>query len=185
MERTRRDFAFLLLTLAATALGGVGVYGYGAALVNTVSARAWRPTPCTIVSAKSEGYGNRSDLVVVFEYRVAGVTYRCDRYTFGPARVRPTSALLVSVRPGTEATCYVDPSNPARAVLDRGPKPALLFGLIPLVIFILFGLAGLGGLIETITAARRWWVGGGPEVKPQSPPHLHQSDAAPKPSAAR
>jgi hypothetical protein len=55
---------------------------------------------------------------------------------------------------GKLVTCYVNPSDPADAVLDRGFSWDILYGLIPLI-FLSIGLAGLFPLIPYMSKSER------------------------------
>jgi hypothetical protein len=52
---------------------------------------------------------------------------------------------------GQPAICYVDPSNPAEAVLDRSLGNDFYLGLIPLV-FVLIGVGGIGYSVRRLIA---------------------------------
>jgi hypothetical protein len=125
---------------------------------NVLSARDWAPTPCTIVSSEvREHDGDDSttySVHILYEYEVAGKTYRRDRYTFmgGSSSGRAGKQAVVSAHPpGSKAVCYVNPRNPRDAVFVRDWQWEYLLGLIPLI----FVLGGLGGFIGFAQKARR------------------------------
>jgi hypothetical protein len=68
--------------------------------------------------------------------------------------------------PGAAARCWVNPREPAEAVLNRGFAGEMLFGLIPLV----FALIGVGGLV----GMRRKAVA---ETAPPPPTTLRDAEA--------
>lgn len=117
-------------------------------------AQSWPAVPCRIVSSEvgnvSTGEGDSYRPFVLYRYTLAGREYRSNRITFAPAtggKSAGARAVARQYRPGSAATCYVDPGDPTMAVLDRGFTPAMLFGLIPLG-FALMGTIGLGRILR-------------------------------------
>ena len=53
--------------------------------------------------------------------------------------------------PGTKAVCFVDPHDPAQAVLQREFAPGMLIGLLPLMFF----FVGVGGLAWAFSGGGR------------------------------
>jgi hypothetical protein len=88
----------------------------------------WEATPCTIVSTSmrswstDDGTSYRAD--VLYVYRAAG----------------DARAVLDRHPEGSSTTCWIDPGNPNRSVLERQFRPKHLLGLIPLV-FVIAGAA--------------------------------------------
>ena len=107
----------------------------------------WEATPCTIVSTSmrswstDDGTSYRAD--VLYVYRAAGKEWRSNRFdyfsflTTGYADAR---AVLDRHPEGSSTTCWIDPGNPNRSVLERQFRPKHLLGLIPLV-FVIAGAA--------------------------------------------
>ena len=115
---------------------------------------SWKATPCQILSSAvaedgtpGQGVGNFS-LAVKYQYSFGGRTFTSEQYARNP---KPSSdygkvaRLAERYRPGTSAICYVNPSDPAEAVLVRENLLALLFVLLPM----LFVAVGAGGLYST------------------------------------
>jgi len=126
---------------------------------NYLAARDWTPTPCTIIVSEVQSHsgskgGTTYNVHILYEYEVAGKTYRRDRYTFmgGSSSGREGKAAVVDAHPaGSKAVCYRNPANPRDAVFDRGWQWEYLLGLIPLV----FVLGGAGGFIGFTRKALR------------------------------
>ena len=102
-----------------------------------LSARAaadWPRVPCTILSSEIEEHRGDSTTYSVdiqYEYDIANQTHRSSQYDFSTmSRSRKVCRKILSRYPaGKPSTCFVDPNNPAAAVLNRKPKVAwsLLF----------------------------------------------------------
>jgi hypothetical protein len=115
------------------------------------AARSWEATPCTILSSevkKSRGSKGSTNYrsSVTYRYRFAGRVHTSSRVHFATmsSSGRGASArLLKRFPPGMETVCFVDPRNPAEAVLDRGASRDLWSGAFALV----FVAVGLGGII--------------------------------------
>lgn len=100
--------------------------------------RAWTPTRCVIQSSEVTDKGEDYQLVVRYRYDYAGRSYDGTRFgTSGADRfssVAKRQRLLTAYAPDTETRCFVDPDNPADAVLVRdgslaGPLFASFFAL--------------------------------------------------------
>jgi hypothetical protein len=126
----------------------------------SVTSRSWREVPCTVVSSEVGTHsGSKSatfSVDIVYEYETGGRTYRSTRYGFlgGSSSGYDGKAEIVAEHPpGSRCTCFVDPANPARAVLSRSLGGDFFFVLIPL----LFVAVGLGGIVLawTFDPARR------------------------------
>lgn len=127
-------------------------------LVLALDARSWAQAPATIVTSMVEQHsgskgGSTFNVAMTFDYRYEGKTYRGTRYDFqtGSSSGRDAKQAVVDrFPPGTETTCWVNPANPAQAVIDRNLGWWILFGFFPL----LFLGAGLGGLVGILGAWR-------------------------------
>jgi hypothetical protein len=111
--------------------------------------RAWTTSPCTIQSARvdpsgaSDGTNHR--FVVVYTY--AGGERECRGTGVEPGYTGSSSygdalQLAETYPPGTQTTCYVNPSNPDETYLRAG---SLLFGLL-LLLPLVFVAIGAGGI---------------------------------------
>jgi len=118
---------------AVLVLGAIALWMlYLAPARNAQAARGWQPTDCRIVSTErtlrvAKRHHTKVGLEVIYEYTTKGQTYRASLYRFGGHVEEPEITQAVSqFRSGTRTTCWVDPSDPAQAVLLQGfsPKPA-------------------------------------------------------------
>ena len=134
---------FLAAGCAVAWFVGLGPY------LKSQAAADWIPTPCEIVhsevtSSTSDGstsYG----IDIHFRYEHQGRRYISDSYDFTDVSTsgRDAKAQVVAAHPvGSEATCWVNPEDPAEAVIDREPGGAMWWGLFGLP-FILVGLGGI------------------------------------------
>jgi hypothetical protein len=122
-------------------------------LAGILSARSWRETPCVIL--KSELESHRGDdsttykVAITYQYEVGGRKHISSRYDFqGMASNTGLERKRAAVKahpPGRRAVCFVNPSDPDDAVIERGVTGDLWWGLFPLP----FLLVGVGGLYFT------------------------------------
>jgi hypothetical protein len=120
-------------------------------------AKSWPAVPCTIVhSGVSSHSGSKGGttyaIEVLYSYQFNGKKYVSSRYEFmtGSSSGRDSKQDIVQTLPtGKKTVCYVDPTDPEYAVLNRGFSSPVLFGLIPLV-FMIVGAAGLSGMIRGV-----------------------------------
>jgi hypothetical protein len=115
--------------------------------IRLAASTAWQATSCTIVSSSmrtwstDDGTSYRAD--VLYEYQIGDYLWRSNRVEFfGFLRTGYDEAheILLRYPDRSSATCWVNPRDPSRSVLDRQFHPKHLLGLIPLV-FILAGWA--------------------------------------------
>ncbi|MCD6392043.1 MAG: DUF3592 domain-containing protein [Planctomycetes bacterium] len=125
---------------------------------NVIAARSWVETPCRILSAQvkshSDSDGTTYSIDISYQYEFKGKTFICDRYNFmgGSSSGRSGKRAVVDkYRKAKNPVCFVNPDNPAQAVLVRGFQPMMLFGLIPLV----FVAVGLGGIVGITRKSKR------------------------------
>jgi hypothetical protein len=113
--------------------------------IRLAASMTWTATPCTIISSQlrswstDDGTSHRAD--VLYEYSAGGRAWRSNRADFFPfidTGYSSAKELLNRYPSGSDATCWVDPRNPSRSILERRMGPKHLLGLIPL----LFVLAG-------------------------------------------
>lgn len=105
-------------------------------LYRSVVAINWHATPCTITSSGVD----RRDVSIVYVYDFGGRQYQSDRYDFnegveGTRTERRINAIRGRYQPGEQVTCYVKPSDPGQAVINRRFNPSILpsfFSLISL-----------------------------------------------------
>ncbi len=135
--------AFLLIGLAA-------FYSIGLRpAVNLLQSEKWQKTPCLIISSSLGSHsgddGTTYSVDILYSYNVNGMEYRSNAYTFmgGSSSGHVGKQKIVNAHPpGMPTSCYVNPEDPAEAVLNRKFTADMLFGLIPLI-FVIVGAAGL------------------------------------------
>ena len=125
---------------------------------NLITARSWVETPCTILSAQVKSHRGSDSTTyrvdISYRYEFNGKTFTCDRYSFMRVSSGGRSgkqAVVDKYRKAKNPICFVNPDNPGQAVLVRGFRPTMLFGLIPLV----FVAVGFGGIVGTIRKSKR------------------------------
>jgi len=133
-------------------LFGAGFFAlaFGRGFLKLIDARDWTPTPCTILSSEVQSHGDTFSIEVRFSYNVNDHNYESSRYDFveGSSSGYDSKAKIVGQIPaGARTTCYVNPRDPADAVLERGFTNEMYFAGIPL----LFAFIGLAGMYFAIT----------------------------------
>jgi Protein of unknown function (DUF3592) len=106
----------------------------------------WESAPCRIVDSEVRETSNRSPWFAYLRYTSpAGESVRSSR-TFGTYR----EAVLFTRRwpAGSAATCYLDPGDPAGALLERkGASLAILLFLPIPLLFVLIGAVGFYSVV--------------------------------------
>jgi hypothetical protein len=127
-------------------------------IAKTLDARSWVETPCRVLHAEVRSHeGDDSttySVYILYEYEFNGQIYKNDRYDFmgGSSSGREGKSRVVErYRTDPNPVCYVNPANPAEAILRRGFHAKLLFALFPLP----FLLVGLGGAYFTLRGKKR------------------------------
>jgi hypothetical protein len=115
-----------------------------------ISSRTWQTVPCTIVSSSvkesTDDDGSTYKAAISYSYTYNNTNYRGDRYNFniGYSSGSAGKQRIVDAYPvGLNTTCYVNPSNPNKSVLNNEFSPYLLLALFPLP----FLAVGFGGLL--------------------------------------
>jgi hypothetical protein len=118
-------------------------------LTKVVAAQHWTGATCEIVSSSlrthSSSDGTTYSVDVTYRYVVGTRVYTSNRYQFvsastsGGAR---QAAIVARLRPGSRTPCWVDPANPADAVIERGLTIESILMLLPLL-FVAGGAAGM------------------------------------------
>ncbi|MEX2670701.1 MAG: DUF3592 domain-containing protein [Phycisphaeraceae bacterium] len=121
-------------------------------LTGQLAQYSWTETPAVIEVSELEEDREKENpylFTVRYRYEVEGESYVSDRYQRNDSRTREhgeVASLVDRYPPGEAVTCYVNPSDPAEAVLEQpavgdwGPLAAFL--LLPLV-FVGIGLGGV------------------------------------------
>lgn len=149
----------LVLFFAVFGLAGLAFssfFAFGA--WRSFKALSWRETPCTLeesaVRTHSDSDGSTYSIAVRYAYTVDGAAYQSERFNFlgGSSSAYDSKAEWVAAHPaGTRMSCWIDPDDPAEAVLERGLSWEYLLVLIPGV----FVAVGLGGGIWAFRGWRR------------------------------
>ena len=119
-------------------------------IIRGLHARSWPQIPCTIAhSGISSHSGNKGgttySIEVLYRYQFEGKNYASSKYGFmtgGSSDYYGKQDIVRSLPARKKTICYVDPTDPAYAVLDRSYGSILLFALIPIA-FLIIGAAGL------------------------------------------
>jgi hypothetical protein len=118
------------------------------------AARSWQETACTVLSSEVGSHPGSDSTTysvdVVYSYSFEGQEYQARRYGFlgGSSSGREGKEEIVARYPaGARVACWIDPSHPDQAVLNREPSAEWLVGLIPLV-FLLVGGGGIWGVLH-------------------------------------
>jgi hypothetical protein len=154
-ESSRKGRIGAVLFFSLFLLAGVGFLIPTAILPvwRVVASRSWHPTTCTIVSSQvhsergDHGATYRPD--IQYRYTYADKKYQSDRaWPFSGTFGNQYAAELVRLyRPKHQATCYVNPANPAEAILSRElPLRMMVASLVAMV----FALVGAGGIYFTL-----------------------------------
>ena len=137
-------------------------------------AQNWTPTTCTIQSSsvESRGSGDESKFYpeVKYSYSFNGQSYAASQFSlFKIARSNSSDVqtLLGVFSTGAKSQCFVNPQNPAQAVLDRSILREAAIGLIPLV-FVLAGLTGIFWQFNTARQAKQNAALGAANWKPKA-----------------
>lgn len=143
---------FLLAGLAAT---------YAMLLrpaLRILTARSWREVPCVVLSSRVVGHsdsdGTTYSVDILYSFAVDGRELKANRYSFmtgSSSGYDGKAAIVRRYPPGRRTVCYVNPNDPADAVLTRDATPDIWFGLLPLI----FVAVGGGGIFFVWRGARR------------------------------
>ncbi len=125
--------AFLFFLVASSFLA---MHFFLNPLMRFLQVKNWSPTHCTIVEF---GTDQKDRLACMFRYVADGKTFSSDDY--GPARndidnKDSIKRLSEKFPVGSTATCYVNPADPAEAVLFRDLPASSWMSLMPLVFVI-------------------------------------------------
>jgi hypothetical protein len=141
-----------LLFLVFLIVGAFILYG---ATINplqqVLAARNWLETPCTVSASRVATVGDPKHgtqtyrAEIYYAYTIGNTHYTNSRYQFdtgGSDGKEDKQRMVDQYPPGRQTVCYVNPTNPSQAVLNRKPHSEMFYGLVGLV-FAIFGLVGL------------------------------------------
>jgi hypothetical protein len=150
----------LVIGLAFTLIGGgMSWWTLVKPGLKVADARSWTEVPGVVEFSRVVSIrGNKGSRTyrpeILFRYEVGGRTYRSSAVTFfsGSSSGLESKKQLVDRHPaGARVVCWVNPQNPADAVLNRDFSALAWLGVLALVFF-LIGVAVLSG---TLTKGRR------------------------------
>ena len=138
---------FLIFFLAGA---GFGYFLIFPELMKYLASDNWIKTPCVVQSSRVKAHddddGTTYSVDIVFEYVFKGQTFRSGKYKFiggSSSGYSGKAAVVQQYPPGKKTICFVNPDNPAEAVLIRDIGPEALLALLPVI----FMIVGLGGII--------------------------------------
>ncbi|HEY7214288.1 MAG TPA: DUF3592 domain-containing protein [Thermoanaerobaculia bacterium] len=133
--------------------GGVFSLFFVQPALKVLAAKSWEPTPCVIVSSQVRSHAGDDSTTysvdVLYTYTYNGWEYKSNRYQFlggSSGGYAEKERIVRRLPPLTRTTCYVNPKEPAEAVLNRDFSYEYAFGFVPL----LFVAVGLGGIVFTL-----------------------------------
>lgn len=127
--------------------------------LKSVAAQKWPETPCTILSSEvgshrgSKG-GTTYSIDIRYRYEFQGTTRESEAYDFlesSSSGYDGKAAVVEQYPVGSVKVCYVNPRDPAEAVLDRGFHAGYLFGLFGLL-FVAVGGGGFFFMLRPVKA---------------------------------
>jgi cbb3-type cytochrome oxidase subunit 3 len=114
--------------------------------------------PCNVLRANVRSHEDDDSttysVYILYQYEFNGQTYKNDRYDFlggSSSGYQGKTRIVERYQTDPNPVCYVNPANPAEAILKRGFHAKLLFALFPLP----FLLVGLGGIYFTLRGKKR------------------------------
>lgn len=116
-----------------------------------IGQRFWSQTPCTILASDIEekpGSKNPYTFTVTYEYEFNTARYTSTTYKrsySGSDEYHKADSIAKRYPQGKDASCYVNPNEPSKAVIKRGSLLVGFFILFPLI-FVLIGAGGIYGL---------------------------------------
>ncbi len=151
----KRKYGVVALLALFAVAGGAILYPLGIKpIAHTIAARSWVPTPCKVLQAEVRSHsgdkGTTYSIYVLYQYAFNGQTYKADQYSFvgGSSSGYQSKAQVVEqYRTAANPVCYVNPHDPAQAVLRRGFQAGLLVVFMPLA-FLAIGLGGIYGVLR-------------------------------------
>jgi hypothetical protein len=119
-------------------------------IARNVVSRGWPEVSCTILESSVRDDSRQSNpyrFAVKYQYIYEGITWQSKQYQFQNTNFDDYQAAqkLVNAYPvGASAVCYVNPKNPAEAILRHTSMVSAFFIIIP-TIFVLIGGGGIYG----------------------------------------
>ena len=174
-------FAMMFFAMFAILGGVIFFFVTVRPLSKILSARQWAAVPCTIISSEvkshSGNHGSTYSVNIFYDYVLNDREYKANRYDFlggSSSGFSGKQAIVARYPAGSKALCYVNPADPAEAVLERSFTPVMWVGLLPLA----FVLLGLAGVVSTVRKGRMMASMRGPVEHSQT--GIWQSDVIPR-----
>jgi len=157
LELAIRVFSSLFL-IPFVAIPAFMLYvGFWKPYVASQDQQRWVSTPCHIVSVDVEQNHGKNGVNYVdrigFSYRVNDVEYRRTQRS-GSYRERGQGRFCAQYPKGSKRACFVDPKNPARAVLTRAATPLNSVGLLVMAFPLAFMGIGLAIMVRTLLGVK-------------------------------
>jgi hypothetical protein len=140
-------FFFCLFLVAGS---GVAYFAALKPWLDVSRAQSWTETPCVIIASEisvSTSKGKSSYYPKVkFSYSVDELEFFGERFWFGGGKSSDRESLENVMKPyqaGSEAVCFVNPSDPNESILLRESAPGLW---VALLVGSIFSAVGLGGM---------------------------------------
>jgi hypothetical protein len=145
-------FMVAFLGLFVVVGSGAGFFMSARPLYHAFVARGWTPTACEVISSAVDHSGDTARANIVYRYTIGGRQYTSNRYHFLPGANNDSNVANVVAKhgAGTKFECYVDPADPASAVINRTPTWWYYMGIPFFVMF-----AGIPGVIAFVAVRRR------------------------------
>ncbi|WP_172991788.1 DUF3592 domain-containing protein [Lacipirellula parvula] len=150
----------ILVILFALPFAGVGVFmaGWVVRDVWTYNAiQSWQATPAMLLETELKGTGSQR-ATARYRYEVDGNSYECDRVALhagadniGKFQRERGEELERLFKQGKPITAYVNPADPAEAILFRDLRPGML--AFKAIFALVFGAVGFGIIGAAIMAA--------------------------------
>jgi hypothetical protein len=136
-------FIALFFGCVAMIVGGVGIYAGILPVRESIAARTWVPTPCTVRSSRVIVRNNsKKDCSrdLSFSYDFSGQEFVSHEYSFTEGSYEWRVAVVDAHPVGEKAICFVNPMAPSQAVIERDVTPQLLSGAPGPLIFLAVGV---------------------------------------------
>ena len=144
MSRARKRSTSFQNQLLGVILPVAGVFVFAWFFVGPtylrVSSNRWQEVSCRILEHRAEAatQTGRARERIRYEYVVGGATYQGSKVDFDSPRTMPAQELEPGV--GATTTCWFDPQQPSRSVLNRSLSPSVAIPAVAGVIMVAVGL---------------------------------------------
>ncbi len=126
-------------------------------------AKNWTAVPAVVEASEVKSHAGDDSTTysvhITYRYSLGGKTYRSERYSFfgGSSSGYGSKRAIVDAHPpGAEFTCYVNPKDPAQAVIERGvTKDAIIISIFIAIFFGIGLLMLLGGLSALLRRGKK------------------------------